>query len=357
MIAGLLVLIVGFGAFTVETPAVSYTPLLNVERLSLPGLAAAIPTRSNEPTRESEPLALAIDSPETESGLLARELEASAATVAVDEIATESAGQPTPEASREHIPVFFEYEVQAGDSLSRIADRFSVEVDHVRWNNVDVEDSDAIYPGLLLQIPSVPGIIHSVRADETITEIAARYDADWRDIVEFRANDLAGDPNSILPGTQILVPGGRIAPAVLEPPVRPGSEVAPGVTDSIGWTWPVQGVLTSPYGASHPLGIDVAAPYGTPVLAASGGTVTFAGGDPCCSYGYHVIVSDGNGYETVYAHLSEFNSSVWEAQGGRVNAGDVIGYIGMTGRTTGPHVHFEIRRNGVYQNPMGYLPE
>ena len=82
------------------------------------------------------------------------------------------------------------------------------------------------------------------------------------------------------------------------------------------------------------------------------GQVTFVGGNPCCSYGYHVIIDLGNGYETLYAHMSTFavESGAW------VNAGDVIGYIGLTGRTTGPHVHFELRRNGVYQDPLNYLP-
>ena len=116
--------------------------------------------------------------------------------------------------------------------------------------------------------------------------------------------------------------------------------------------WPVGGALTSPYGPAHPLGIDIAAPVGTTITAASAGTVTFVGGNPCCSYGYHVIIDHGNGYETLYAHLSDFG-----VVGGQyVNAGEAVGWIGMTGRTTGPHVHFELRRNGVYQDPLGYLP-
>ena len=116
--------------------------------------------------------------------------------------------------------------------------------------------------------------------------------------------------------------------------------------------WPAAGSLTSPYGPAHPLGIDVAAAWGSPIYAASTGTVAFTGGNPCCSYGYHVIIDHGDGYETLYAHLNDFAVS----PGAVVNAGDVIGWIGMTGRTTGPHVHFEIRRNGDYQDPMQYLP-
>src|SRR5690606_2880109 len=118
-----------------------------------------------------------------------------------------------------------------GDTLSTIGAQFGIGVDYIRWNNVDVEDSDAIYPGLILQIPSVEGIIHSVKVNETVTEIADKFDADWRDILEFRANGLAGDPNNIQPGSLILVPGGRIVPLVVAPPVRPGAEIAPASAD------------------------------------------------------------------------------------------------------------------------------
>ena len=144
-----------------------------------------------------------------------------------------------------------------------------------------------------------------------------------------------------------LLVGGR-ADATM---VRPGATDIPPASES-GWTWPALGLLTSPFGPAHPLGIDVAAPVGTPIYAANSGQVTFVGGNPCCSYGYHVIIDHGNGYETLYAHMSTFavESGAW------VNAGDVIGYIGLTGRTTGPHVHFELRRNGVYQDPLNYLP-
>jgi len=80
--------------------------------------------------------------------------------------------------------------------------------------------------------------------------------------------------------------------------------------------------------------------------------VTFAGGDPCCSYGYYVIVDHGNGFTTLYAHFS----SIRVTQGQKVAQGDVLGLGGRTGFATGNHLHFEVRRNGGIVNPLNYLP-
>jgi murein DD-endopeptidase MepM/ murein hydrolase activator NlpD len=91
---------------------------------------------------------------------------------------------------------------------------------------------------------------------------------------------------------------------------------------------------------------------GSPVAASEAGRVVFVGGNPCCSYGYHVIIDHGNGYETLYGHLSDFAVGMDQT----VERGAIIGYSGNTGRSTGPHLHFEIKRNGAYQNPMLYLP-
>ncbi|MCK9486597.1 MAG: LysM peptidoglycan-binding domain-containing M23 family metallopeptidase [Dehalococcoidia bacterium] len=352
IVGALLGLILMVGAFPVQVSDLPSQPALSASRVSLPGLAAAVPTASTQSLAVNPvPLTLmAVGGPtdivtdgtdRTEETLSALEGEqaSSSAPASLD-------GNET----NEKIPIFFEYEVSPGDTLGQIADRFGVRVDHIVWNNSDVQNANDIAPGQRLQIPSVPGIIHSVRVDETVTEIADRYDADWREIVEFRANGLDNDPNNILPSTLILVPGGRRVPLEVALPDRPGTgSVEPGAG---GWAWPVAGALTSPYGPAHPLGIDIAAPVGSTIYAATSGTVTFVGGNPCCSYGYHVIIDHGNGYETLYAHLSDF-----AVGGGQyVNAGEAIGWIGMTGRTTGPHVHFEVRRNGVYQNPLIYLP-
>ena len=221
-----------------------------------------------------------------------------------------------------------------------------------------------------MQVPSVDGVIHSVRFGETVSEIAARYDANVRDIVEFRANGLAGDPNRLRDGTLILVPGGRVVPLA---PARPAPTPAPAAaltrpapatasaaaatprattTSTTGWVWPAGGPLSSVFGPSHPLGIDVDTGYGAAIVAARDGTVAFAGGNPCCSYGYHVIIAHDGGYETLYAHLSAITAQL----GQKVKAGEIVGYSGTSGRVTGPHLHFEIHRNGTTMNPSAFLP-
>jgi murein DD-endopeptidase MepM/ murein hydrolase activator NlpD len=91
---------------------------------------------------------------------------------------------------------------------------------------------------------------------------------------------------------------------------------------------------------------------GTPIAAAMPGQVVFVGGSPCCSYGYHVIIEHADGYETLYAHLS----NVWVGTGQWVSGGEIIGLSGNTGYSTGPHLHFEIRRNGVKRDPLAFLP-
>jgi murein DD-endopeptidase MepM/ murein hydrolase activator NlpD len=112
-------------------------------------------------------------------------------------------------------------------------------------------------------------------------------------------------------------------------------------------------VITSYFGPSHPLGIDIGVQQGTPIVAAKAGVVTFAGGDPCCSYGYYVDVDHGGGWMTRYGH---FRSWPIVSVGQHVAQGQVLGYSGTTGYSTGPHLHFEIRLNGQVLNPLSFLP-
>ncbi len=113
--------------------------------------------------------------------------------------------------------------------------------------------------------------------------------------------------------------------------------------------WPALGPVTSHYDTSHPLGIDIGQWEG-PVVAATDGVVTVAGGNPCCSYGFFVLI-EGDGLGTLYAHLSALHVS----QGQQVKQGDVLGEIGCTGTCFGAHLHFEVWQEGVRQNPMRFL--
>ena len=256
-------------------------------------------------------------------------------------------------------PLFFRYEVQQGDTVSGIADRFGISADHILWNNIDIiDDADFLSVGDQLQVPSVAGIIHGVRVGETLYEIADRYDASVGDIIN--ANKLSAD-GFIRAGATILVPGGRmivvaaprIVPTPTPQPVR-AAAVAPVPTavSSYNFVWPTVDIITSYFGPSHPLGIDIRAPVGTPIKAAADGKVIFVGGVRCCSYGLYVEVKHDGGFTSLYGHLRGFAVE----NGDEVKVGQVLGFAGLTGRTTGPHLHFEIELNGVRRNPHLYLP-
>jgi murein DD-endopeptidase MepM/ murein hydrolase activator NlpD len=130
----------------------------------------------------------------------------------------------------------------------------------------------------------------------------------------------------------------------------PASYVASAGSGQFGW--PSRGSISSRFGyrgREFHTGLDIASPTGTPVSAADSGTVTFAGWSG--SYGKIIKINHGNGYETWYAHLSSIDVSV----GQKVSKGEVIGKVGSTGRSTGPHLHFEVRKNGTPQNPLSFL--
>lgn len=119
------------------------------------------------------------------------------------------------------------------------------------------------------------------------------------------------------------------------------------------FAWPVVGPVTSDFTPDHPLGIDVGLALfpASSVRASAGGIVVYVGGDPCCSYGYHVIVDHGNGYTTLYAHLSSFNVEPDQP----VLKGQTLGTSGDTGFSTSEHLHFELRHNEIPLDPRAYL--
>jgi murein DD-endopeptidase MepM/ murein hydrolase activator NlpD len=197
-----------------------------------------------------------------------------------------------------------------------------------------------------LRIPSQTGILHTVIAAETLSDIARRYGVKAEDIQAVAGNQIRDD-DLVSAGAEILVPN----------PTKLGRVSAPaGTTGSGGGSgelaWPVVGEITSYFGPSHPLGIDIALMPGDPVNAAGDGVVTFAGGDPCCSYGLYVIIDHGNGLVTLYGHLSQ----IYVDEGDKVDMGDRIGLGGFTGFGTGPHLHFEVHSDDMLMDPLTYLP-
>lgn len=356
-IAGALVAATVVAAlFPVTLPAVPSTPVLRAEAITLPGLAATVPEFTVS-ALEAAPVPLTVIAPDVSAEELLTASDGTIAAVRALTTAQETAAQPTDMVTvaraPEQLPLFYRYEVQSGDTLIRIGERFGVSAQHLVWNNIHlILDEDLLTVGDRLQVPSVEGIIHSVRVGETLTEIASGYDAEVADVIAFPANGLS-DPNLLQEGSMILVPGGRIVPkpAPALRPVLPSAQFVDRSPSATGFIWPVVDVITSFYGAYHPLGIDINAPF-VSVAAASAGQVVFVGGDPCCSYGLYVDIRHDQGYETRYAHLSSFEVTI----GQWVEQGQVLGVSGNSGRSTGPHLHFELRRNGLVQNPLLFLP-
>jgi lipoprotein NlpD len=193
---------------------------------------------------------------------------------------------------------------------------------------------------------------HTVRAGESVAGIARRYGVPYEDVV--RANRLR-DPDRIAVGRQLVIPG-----ATAEPPVRASGGIVPigfAPTDAVGsaaFQWPVPGgAVTSRFGrrdSGHHDGIDVQAPIGTSVRAAQAGTVIYSG--TLRGYGNLVIVDHGKGFATVYGH----NQRNLVRVGERVRAGQPIATLGATGQASGPHLHFEVRKQNVARDPLLYLP-
>jgi murein DD-endopeptidase MepM/ murein hydrolase activator NlpD len=282
--------------------------------------------------------------------------------------------EPTPAATEvaEPLSPFILYEVQEGDTVSGIAARFGVSTQYVIWNNADLRDEDMLVPGQTIVVPAGDAVIHEVRLGETLTDIAARYDVDLQAIIDSPYNALAS-ADDIVEAQVVFVPGGTVwvappeeeteaaaepseepAEAAVEPAPDVAAPVVTGPTSGAGLIWPAVGPISSYYGPSHPLGIDIDLfnNPNSPIAAATSGVVTFAGGNACCSYGLYVVIMSPDGIETLYAHFS----SIAVVQGQQVAQGEILGYGGCTGYCTGNHLHFEVIDNGVRQNPLNYLP-
>jgi murein DD-endopeptidase MepM/ murein hydrolase activator NlpD len=241
------------------------------------------------------------------------------------------------------------YTVQPNDTLSGIAAQFGINVETIMWSNKDVEDyPDLLSIGQVLFIPPVDGIYYTVQAGDTIDSLAKRFFADAETIQAFPLNGLEA-PYALTTGQQIMIPGGRkpYVPKVVYADVGPPPAGAKTGTGRFGM--PISGILTQGFHAAH-RAVDIGAPVGTPVYASDSGYVTMAGRSGG-GYGTLIIINHGNGFQTLYAHLS----AVFVKVGDSVSRGDRIGNCGNTGRSTGPHLHFEIRQNGIQRNPLGFL--
>jgi murein DD-endopeptidase MepM/ murein hydrolase activator NlpD len=255
-----------------------------------------------------------------------------------------------------------EYTVQAGDSLSEIAQSHGVSTNTILWAN-NITDPSTIKIGTKLVILPVTGVQHTVKSGETLASIANKFGADATDIAQYNGISVDG---TLAAGTTIIIPGGELPLNTPTAPTKSSSTKKSGSTKSSGkisvgsnlsdatsnpyrggsgvehdgyFENPVPGAILT-QGIHGWNAVDLAVPTGTPIHAAAAGTVILSRtGGWNGGYGNYVIIDHGNGIQTLYAHMSRTAAT----EGETVSAGEVIGYVGSTGEATGPHVHFEVR--------------
>jgi len=244
----------------------------------------------------------------------------------------------------------FEYEVQSGDTLSTIGEKFQVTVETIRYAN-DLSDVDSLAVGKKLIILPVSGVRHEVKSGDTVESIAEKYKVSPQTVIDF---NYLNEPFALNIGDSLTVPEATIprpvpvVPAQLAgqgPAATYTGEVTPG-TGRFGWPTDSR-QITQYFSYWHPA-IDIG--QYSAIYASDAGTVVFAGWS-AVGYGYLVEVNHGNGYKTGYAHLSQINVSV----GQTVGKGQGLGMMGATGRAFGVHLHFMVWENGRFINPLSVL--
>jgi murein DD-endopeptidase MepM/ murein hydrolase activator NlpD len=261
------------------------------------------------------------------------------------------------------------YVVSQGDSVFEIARKFNITPETLLWANYDLlnDNPDMISVDMELKVPPVDGVYYQWVEGDTIESVAARFQANPQDILSWSGNaiDLT-DPN-VAAGTWVMVPGGHREFRQWIIPVIPrgragvsrelyGAGACTGSYDGAYGTgafiWPAGNHTLSgnDYWSGH-LGIDIGAGEGAHIYAADSGVVVFAGWANG-GYGYMVMIDHGNGYQTLYAHMSQVSVSC----GRSLSQGQTIGYSGSTGNSTGAHLHFEVRYQGGFVNPWFVLP-
>ncbi|MBN1658229.1 MAG: peptidoglycan DD-metalloendopeptidase family protein [Anaerolineae bacterium] len=245
------------------------------------------------------------------------------------------------------------YTVQSGDNVWSIATGFELEPQTVLWANPEVESSpDLLSVGQKLIIPPVDGIWYTVGKGDTVESLAKKYKTTIEKIIGFAGNEME-EPYALTAGQQIMLPDGQkqiVVPVNRYPMTMVGTAPKGAPKGSGRFAWPASGMLSQGFWAGHS-GIDIASRIGVPIRAADDGYVRLAGRDTW-GYGIQVVIDHGNGYMTRYAHLNSLDVKA----GDSVKKGQVIGTMGNTGRSTGPHLHFEVLLNGVPRNPLGFLP-
>ena len=235
------------------------------------------------------------------------------------------------------------YTVRRGDTISQLALDFSISMDAIIASN-NISNARSLREGEILRIPNMDGLPYTVRQGDTLLGISNSMGVPLEAILD--ANDIQSD--IINPGMSMFIPGARMNREDLRMALGEALFIHPlrGARMSSGYGW-----RNDPFTGERRFhaAIDLAAPQGTPIRAARDGTVSAMGFDR--NLGNYIIISHAGGYQTVYAHLHSFSVR----RGDTVRQGVQIGTVGSTGRSTGPHLHFAIIRNGRAINPLDFL--
>lgn len=246
------------------------------------------------------------------------------------------------------------YTVESDDTISGIAQKFNVSTDTILWAN-GLSDQTTLRVGDHLNILPTTGVLYTVKSGDTLLAIANSFDVEAGALREY--NQLA-DSHTLAIGQKLIIPGGAIAPASVPNIVSSNTQLAdrsadgptpePITVKGAGMIWPTTSKHISQGFRWGHTGIDIDNRARPAIYSALGGTVEYAGW--LGGYGNLIIVNHGSGLQTYYAHLEK----IYVGKGAAVNKGDAVGKMGSTGRSTGPHLHFEVRLNGRPQNPLNY---
>lgn len=241
------------------------------------------------------------------------------------------------------LPEIVEHVVAEGETLEAIARQYGTDSASLMLAN-DLFEQSPLEIGQRLQVLTVPGVLHTIGRGDTLWGLSRTYQVSLDDIC---AVNPELNPNALRVGTRLIIPG--VSATVRSQMVVSRS----GTASRQGFCWPLSGRITSGFGlrwGKLHAAIDIGAPVGTTVKASAAGTVTYAGWSG--GYGYLVKIRHSGGYETRYAH----NSRVLVKVGQQIDRGQAIARSGNTGYSTGPHLHFEVRKHDVPINPLSLLP-
>lgn len=240
-----------------------------------------------------------------------------------------------------------EYVVQQGDTLWSVANNFNLDINTLFGCNT-LKNPDVLAPGTKLRVPNQDGVFHKIQKGETLDALSKKFGVHPEAVAS--ANGFAGGAD-LTAGQELFMPGAK--PLVAMATSRGGSSAALS-----GFRWPVAGRISSPFGwrrdpfsgrRDFHTGLDIRAPSGRTIVAAKAGTVVYSGW--MGGYGRVIVINHGGGYTTLYAHCSK----LLVAKGRKVSAGQAIARVGSSGRSTGPHLHFEVRLNNSPTNPLKIL--